>query len=154
MLASPGWVMGGLYFGLPGPCVKEKLTVGQSSINHHTSAFTIKICRSVRRNLYSSVSRTMVMNYGRWYQITIWLREGHLINYTYFSHLCIATHSVFLFAPLMQLENFDEAEYRALCQHLGHTLDVHERYYRLRHTTSEITKVAKMLMGQMEVGLK
>ena len=45
-----------------------------------------------------------------------------------------------------QLENFTESEYRILCDHLGHTLPVHKRYYRLRDTTTELTKVAKMLL--------
>lgn len=38
-----------------------------------------------------------------------------------------------------------EAEYRLLCNHLGHSLDVHTRFYRLRETTAEFTKVGKML---------
>lgn len=45
-----------------------------------------------------------------------------------------------------QLEDFNEIEFRILCDHLGHSLPVHKRYYRLRDSTTELTKVAKMLM--------
>ena len=43
-----------------------------------------------------------------------------------------------------------EAEYRLLCNHLGHSLDVHTRFYRLRETTAEYTKVGKMLMASTQ----
>lgn len=38
-----------------------------------------------------------------------------------------------------------EAEYRAVCEHLGHSYDVHKRYYRLHDTTVALTKVGKLL---------
>jgi len=38
-----------------------------------------------------------------------------------------------------------ESEYRAVCDHLGHTYDVHKRYYRLHDTTVALTKVGKLL---------
>lgn len=53
---------------------------------------------------------------------------------------------------LFQLEDFTESEYRLLCDHLGHTPDVHKRYYRLRDTTTELTKVAKMLLKADQAG--
>lgn len=53
-----------------------------------------------------------------------------------------------------QLKNFDDAEYRLLCQHLGHSLAVHERWYRMRENTAELTKIAKMLMENMNIQSK
>ena len=38
-----------------------------------------------------------------------------------------------------------ESEYRAVCEHLGHTYDVHKRYYRLHDITVALTKVGKLL---------
>ena len=49
-----------------------------------------------------------------------------------------------------QLENFDETQYRVLCNHLGHTLKVHERYYRLQDSTIELSKVAKILVDNYD----
>lgn len=39
----------------------------------------------------------------------------------------------------------NESEYRAMCDHLGHTYDVHKRYYRLHDITVALTKVGKVL---------
>lgn len=39
----------------------------------------------------------------------------------------------------------NEADYRLLCDHLGHSLAVHHRFYRMRQTTAEFTKVGRML---------
>ena len=43
-----------------------------------------------------------------------------------------------------------ESEYRAVCDHLGHTYDVHKRYYRLHDTTVALTKVGKMLENDFQ----
>lgn len=48
-----------------------------------------------------------------------------------------------------QLENYTESEFRILCDHLGHSLDVHKRFYRLRETTVEFTKIGKMLANSL-----
>lgn len=45
-----------------------------------------------------------------------------------------------------QLKNFSEAEFRILCEHYGHTVPVHKRWYRLRDSTTELVKVSQMLM--------
>jgi len=49
------------------------------------------------------------------------------------------------FVLFLQLQNFNDAEYKLLCDHLGHTLEVHNRWYRLRSSTAELVKVGKIL---------
>lgn len=48
------------------------------------------------------------------------------------------------------MEDFGEAEYRLICLHLGHTLQVHERWYRMRDTTPEFVKVGRILTKDYE----
>ena len=47
---------------------------------------------------------------------------------------------------LFQLGNFSETDFRLLCDHMGHTVPVHNRWYRLRDSTAEMT-VCKMLIA-------
>lgn len=49
-----------------------------------------------------------------------------------------------------QLQNLNEVDYRLLCQHLGHTLPVHNRWYRLRDSAAEMTKIAKLLITNLD----
>lgn len=35
-----------------------------------------------------------------------------------------------------------------ICNHLGHTLDVHQRWYRLPDSTMEIVKMGRILMNE------
>ena len=46
----------------------------------------------------------------------------------------------------LQSKECSEPELEALCQHLGHTLKVHQRWYRMRDPTIELAKVGKMLL--------
>lgn len=39
----------------------------------------------------------------------------------------------------------NESEFRAVCDHLGHTYDVHKRYYRMHDTTVALAKVGRLL---------
>lgn len=45
-----------------------------------------------------------------------------------------------------QLKNLSESQFRLLCDHYGHTLAVHKRWYRLRDSTTELVKVSQLLM--------
>lgn len=43
------------------------------------------------------------------------------------------------------MKNFNNSEYRFLCDHLGHTPEVHDRWYRMRRSAVEFAKVGKIL---------
>lgn len=53
-------------------------------------------------------------------------------------------------ATVRQLADLDENSMRWLADHLGHNLDVHREFYRLRESTIEITKVARLLCAMDE----
>ena len=44
-----------------------------------------------------------------------------------------------------QSKDYAEPDYEALCQHLGHSFKVHQRWYRMRDPTIALAKVEKML---------
>ena len=48
-------------------------------------------------------------------------------------------------AFLLQLEDLHENDFRMLCRHLGHTTEVHNRWYRMSDVTIELTKVGEIL---------
>lgn len=49
-----------------------------------------------------------------------------------------------------QAEDYTESEFRILCDHLGHSYDVHKRYYRLPMASIELAKVSQMLLRSEE----
>ena len=48
-------------------------------------------------------------------------------------------------ATVSQLADLSENHLRWLADHMGHNIDVHREYYRLRESTVEVTKVARLL---------
>ena len=50
------------------------------------------------------------------------------------------------------MEDFTEAQFRFICEHMGHTIDVHTRWYRMRHTAIEVAKVGSILKNDFEKG--
>jgi len=49
-------------------------------------------------------------------------------------------------ATVTQLISLDDNGLRWLADHMGHNLDVHREYYRLRESTIELSKVSRLLM--------
>ena len=49
-------------------------------------------------------------------------------------------------ATVSHVADLSENNLRWLAEHLGHNLDVHREYYRLRESTVELTKVSRFLM--------
>ena len=49
-------------------------------------------------------------------------------------------------AAVSPIADLSETDVRWLAEHLGHNLDVHREYYRLRESTVELTKVSRLLM--------
>lgn len=54
----------------------------------------------------------------------------------------------------VQLLDMTEAEIRWVADHLGHSMDVHKKHYRLSDGTVEITKIAKILLANESGSLK
>ena len=48
-------------------------------------------------------------------------------------------------ATVTQIADLNDCNLRWLADHMGHNLDVHREYYRLRESTVELTKVARLL---------
>ena len=48
-------------------------------------------------------------------------------------------------ATASQLADLSETHLRWLADHMGHNMDVHREYYRLRESTVELTEVARSL---------
>ena len=48
-------------------------------------------------------------------------------------------------ATVTQISDLSENELRWLADHMGHNLDVHRDFYRLKDSTIELTKVARVL---------
>lgn len=48
-------------------------------------------------------------------------------------------------ATSLQTEGFTDSECQWICEHMGHTLQVHKRYYRLRDASVSLAKVGKLL---------
>ena len=48
-------------------------------------------------------------------------------------------------ATVTQVADLTENNSRWLADHMGHDLDVHREYYRLRDSTIELTKVSRLL---------
>ena len=49
-------------------------------------------------------------------------------------------------ATVSQIADLSENDLRWLADHLGHNVDVHREYYRLRESTVELAKVSRMLL--------
>ena len=59
-------------------------------------------------------------------------------------------------ATVVQVMSLTESEMDQVAMHLGHDLTVHRRYYRLQHSTVELSKVSRLLMStedKLEGGL-
>lgn len=50
-------------------------------------------------------------------------------------------------ATVMQVADLSENDLRWVAEHLGHNLDVHREYYRLRESTVELSKVSRLLLA-------
>ena len=50
-------------------------------------------------------------------------------------------------ATVSQIADLGENDLRWLAEHLGHNLDVHREYYRLRESTVELSKVSRLLLA-------
>ena len=50
-------------------------------------------------------------------------------------------------ATVSQIADLTENDLRWLAEHLGHNLDVHREYYRLRESTVELSKVSRLLLA-------
>ena len=48
-------------------------------------------------------------------------------------------------ATVSQLADLNKTHLRSLADDMGHNIDVHREYYRLRESTVELTKVARLL---------
>jgi hypothetical protein len=66
-------------------------------------------------------------------------------------HLVKATQMRKLCATTLQLGSMNDHEFKAMCDHLGHTEDVHQQYYRQRRSTTILTKVARLLLDKKEL---
>ena len=53
-------------------------------------------------------------------------------------------------ATVMQIVDLEETQLRWLADHLGHNMDVHREYYRLRESTVELSKVSRLLLAMDE----
>ena len=53
-------------------------------------------------------------------------------------------------ATVSQIADLDETQLRWLADHLGHNLDVHREFYRLRDSTIELSKVSRVLLAMDE----
>ena len=53
-------------------------------------------------------------------------------------------------ATVTQVADLTENDLRWLAEHMGHDLDVHREYYRLRDSTIELTKVSRLLLAMDE----
>ena len=51
-------------------------------------------------------------------------------------------------ATVLQLLDMNKAELSWVTDHLGHSADVHKRWYRQEESTVELTKVAKILVAK------
>jgi hypothetical protein len=49
-------------------------------------------------------------------------------------------------ATVSQVLNLSTSEIQLLCKHMGHTIDVHNHYYKLPSHTPELAKVSKLLL--------
>jgi hypothetical protein len=61
--------------------------------------------------------------------------------------LITATQMRKYLSTTLQLIDMTEAELRWVTDHLGHTIDVHKKWYRLSNRTVELTKVAAVLVA-------
>ena len=50
-------------------------------------------------------------------------------------------------ATVSQIADLTENDLRWLADHMGRNLDVHRNYYRLKDSTAELSKVAKLLLA-------
>ena len=50
-------------------------------------------------------------------------------------------------ATVSQIADLSENDLRWLAEHLGHNIDVHREYYRLRESTVEISKVSRLILA-------
>lgn len=50
-------------------------------------------------------------------------------------------------ATVTQIADLGEGDLRWLADHMGHNIDVHREYYRLRESTVELTKVSRLLLA-------
>ena len=57
-------------------------------------------------------------------------------------------------ATVSQIADLSEGDLRWLADHLGHNLDVHREYYRLRDSTIELSKVSRLLLAMDEGNAK
>lgn len=51
-------------------------------------------------------------------------------------------------ATVLQLLDMDEGEFTWVTNHLGHSADVHRKWYRQEDSTMELTKIAKLLIAK------
>lgn len=56
--------------------------------------------------------------------------------------------------PVSQIVELDDNGMRWHADHMGHNLDVHREYYRLRQSTVELSKVLHLLMAMDEGNMK
>ena len=57
-------------------------------------------------------------------------------------------------ATVSQIADLDENNLRWLADHLGHDLNVHREYYRLKDSTIELSKVSRLLLAMDEGNAK
>lgn len=50
-------------------------------------------------------------------------------------------------ATVTQIADLGEGDLRWLAEHMGHNIDVHREYYRLKESTVELTKVSRLLLA-------
>lgn len=63
------------------------------------------------------------------------------------SSLITATQLRKYLSTTLQLIDMTEAELRWITDHMGHTIDVHKKWYRMSHKTVELSKVASILVA-------
>ena len=57
-------------------------------------------------------------------------------------------------ATVCQIADLDETQLRWLANHMGHNLDVHREFYRLKDSTIELAKVSRVLLAMDEGNAK
>ena len=50
-------------------------------------------------------------------------------------------------ATVTQIADLGEGDLRWLADHMGHNIDIHREYYRLKESTVELTKVSRLLLA-------
>ena len=50
-------------------------------------------------------------------------------------------------ATVLKIADLSDGDLRWLADHMGHNIDIHREFYRLRESTVELTKVSRILLA-------